>query len=232
VATDPSLLALLHGAHERTRSWRGRLRQWEHLERSQQAFRAAETLTDTTAPGAAAHTPASVREEAWMVVFDADGRFRKDAIDGPDPPRLDSRQTRIEAEDGERFWLITEDQVYIRKAKSWDGVVLRLTDPVWALVHDLEVIGEGVSSDRPVLEVRATPRAHQPRNGHVSEMASERLLLVDQERGFLHSDTALIRGLAYDILEVSDLELDIDIDPRFFTPEIPAGFEIIDMTDN
>jgi hypothetical protein len=59
-------------------------------------------------------------------------------------------------------------------------------------------------------------------------MAAERNLLVDAERGFLHADTALVEGRPYDIMELRDIALDVDIDPALFEPDIPDGVKVFD----
>lgn len=61
-------------------------------------------------------------------------------------------------------------------------------------------------------------------------MASERDLVVDAERGFLHRDTALVDREPYDTMELRDVVVDVDIDPHIFASRVPAEFKVIDMS--
>lgn len=55
-------------------------------------------------------------------------------------------------------------------------------------------------------------------------MEAERVLVVDNERAFLHS--ALVDGEPYDTMELLDLTLDRQIDPAIYTPEVPPGIPV------
>jgi len=106
----------------------------------------------------------------------------------------------------------------------------RLADPSWVLTHDLETVGEAFAGDRAVLVVKATARPFRARHGSASDMASERDLVVDAERGFLHRDAALLEGEAYDVLELGGVTLDGDPAADTFSVTIPAGAPVLDTS--
>ena len=107
----------------------------------------------------------------------------------------------------------------------------RLVDPSWVLTHDLDVTGPTVANARPALVVRAVARPNRVRSGSPQDLAAERELIVDAERGFLHRDIALFDGVAYDVMEWTELTLDPPLDDATFAIDIPAGFEVIDGRD-
>ena len=95
--------------------------------------------------------------------------------------------------------------------------------------NDLEATGETISSGRPV-QVRATARPSRILNGSAKDMAVERDLGVDAERGLLHADTALVDGLRYDVLELRDVQVDSPVGLAAFELELPPGAEVIDFS--
>jgi len=133
--------------------------------------------------------------------------------------------------DGERAWHLRTDSVYVTRAHGC-ALVQRLLDPAWVLTHDLDLLGEDESSGRQVLRVRAVARSSRPRSGGAADMAVERDLAVDAERGFLHADTALVDGQPYDSMELRNIVLDEPVDTSVFDPEIPTGFKVIDRSQD
>ena len=217
----------LHGVINQLTTLHGTLRTWFHYERSQQAFAVARPRASTSRVYPAGVPPES-REWLWEVWHAAGGRYRwdvkvdPDVAEGAGPPRL-------RADDGDRSYSVSDGRAYIRP--SWTcEVIERLLDPSWVLTHDLDIRGETITSGRRALVVHAVARPHRTRSGRAEDMAGERDLVVDAERGFLHSDTALVNGEPYDVMELSDLALDLPIDPGLFTPMFPASVEVIDFT--
>ena len=132
---------------------------------------------------------------------------------------------------GSGLGFIGPDAVHITRGPG-NAFAQRLLDPSWLLTHDLDQIGEGEVGGRRVLEVRATARSARPRSGGATDMASERDLVVDAERGFLHSDTALVDGQPYELAELREVVVDPDVDIAAFNPEIPRGLRVDDHTND
>jgi hypothetical protein len=225
---DDGLLALLHGAVGRTTTLTAELRVWQHESRSRRAFEMARTAATIGAIGHRVGGPdvPDESEMVWQVVHAEGGRYRSDPIaesgayTGPSPRGL-------QACDGERMWFLGSGTVHITRPHG-SVMARRLLDPAWVLTHDLDVVGEDEASGRRVLRVRATARIHQPRSGGAADMAAERDLHVDAERGFLHADIALVDGEPYDVMELREVVLDTPVDPSTFRLEIPPGFKVFD----
>jgi hypothetical protein len=228
VGVDAQLLVLLYGAWERTGPLAGELRSWQHDERSQQAFRVAgHQVGSFSLLRRSGDDRPEETELCWRFVSGSGGRYRQELIPGTADPLM--RQRHLEGNDGQRAWAITDGQVYINPPRPSEATQ-RLLDPAWVLTHDLEVTGRRVSSGRPVVQVRATARPARLFSGSAKDMALERDLVVDAERGFLHADTALVDGLPYDILELRDVQIDSPIDLASFELEVPPGAEVIDTS--
>jgi hypothetical protein len=165
-------------------------------------------------------------ETLWRVVQGEGGCYRWDAIPTAVPSGWGG-QPVLEADDGERAWHVSADQAIILSSHGC-ALVQRLLDPSWVLTHDLALVGETTASGRPALMARASARASRPRSGGAPDMAAERDLTIDAERGFLHSDIALVEGRPYDVMELRDIAVDVEVDPKVFVPDIPPGMAVAD----
>ncbi|HWW54441.1 MAG TPA: hypothetical protein VNY84_11765 [Acidimicrobiales bacterium] len=228
---DGDLLALLHGAADRTTTLTGDLRSWWHASRSSRAFERARVFASGPIGTMVHHVggPGEVPDEGemvWRVVHASGGRYRWDPVSQVGPYRGHAPPGR-QGSDGQRTWNVGDHTVFIGP-RHGSMLGQRLLDPAWALTHDLEIVGDAESSGRSVLRVHAVARPDWPRSGGAAEMAAERDLLVDAERGFLHGDTALVDGEPYDEVSLRSVVLDAPVDPSMFDPDIPAGFEVFD----
>jgi hypothetical protein len=167
-------------------------------------------------------------EVRWRFLSGPGGRYRRELVPAVSP-RPFMQHPRLEGNDGRRAWSITDRHVHIHASRTSE-LTQRLLDPVWVLTHDLEVTGRTISSGRPVIQVRATARPSRLLHGSAKDMAVERDLVVDAERGFLHADTALVDGLPYDVLELRDVQIDSPVDLAAFELEVPPGAEVIDSS--
>jgi hypothetical protein len=230
VGADAHLLALLHAAWERTGPLSGELRSWQHHERSQQAFGVAGNRVGGFEM--VRHAGGAQPEESecrWLFVSAPDGRYRQELVPAATAHPF-VRHPRIEGNDGRRAWSIIDEKLHIHPSRPSE-LTQRLLDPGWVLTHDLEAAGETTSSGRPVLEVRATARPSRMLQGSAKDFAVERDLVVDAERGFLHSDIALVGGLPYDVLEMRGVQVDTTLDPAAFELQVPPGAEVFDSSD-
>ena len=226
---EAGLLVLLHGAVDRNAAMTGELRTWSHAARSQEAF---EVAAAAMAIGGTMHLigapdGAEESESRWRVVHAAGGRYRLDQV------AQSGRSTGVvhpaaQGCDGERSWYRTAEEVFLGRSRV--NMLMRLLDPSWVLTHDLAVVDRGESSGRPVLHVRATARPSRPRGGGAADVAAERDIVVDAERGFLHADTALVHAEPYDLMELREVIVDPDVDPDVFAPDIPDGMKVNDHT--
>ena len=224
-------MGLLHGAVHRTETLTGELRAWRHNARSQRAF---EIATETATMGGVAMVHGVARfddvqesETVWRVVQGPGGRYhwQEISLSGSGVGLPGGTQGC----DGKRSWSIEPDGVRLGRPRSC-ALTERLLDPSWVLTHDLEVTGETLAGDRPALQVKAVARPSRPRGGGAADMAAERDLIVDAERGFLHRDSALVEGQPYDIMEMRNVVLDPELDSAVFDPEIPAGAKVFDYS--
>ena len=225
VMQNVDLLVLLHGAVDRTTTLTGELRTWQHGSRSQRAFEVARPVGGTMVHYRGGSDEAQESEAVWRVVQGAGGRYRWDQV-SQSGAAVHVGRPGTQGCDGQRAWFVGPDTVHVHPAHG--NALHRLLDPSWVLTHDLDIVGDGESSGRAVALVRATARSSRPRSGGASDMAAERDLVVDAERGFLHSDTGLVDGEPYDLMELRDVVLDPQIDPATFNPEIPPGMRVDD----
>jgi hypothetical protein len=223
------MLVLLHGAWGRAESLSGELRSWQHHEGAQRAFEVAGHRIGSVGMvrHAGGEEPAET-ENRWRFVSGPGGRYRQELIPAVSAHPL-MRHPRVEGNDGQRSWSITDHQVYLHASRP-SGLSQRLLDPAWVLTHDLEATGRSLASGRAVIQVRATARPSRLLQGSAKDMAVERDLLVDAERGFLHADTALVDGRPYDLLELRDLQIDSPFDVTAFELEVPPGADVIDAS--
>jgi hypothetical protein len=226
--TEDETVVLLHGAAGRSSTLTAELRTWQHRSRSQRAFELAHA---SRIGGAMIHSrqgglAPEESEARWRVAHGPGGRYRWDEIsrsgEGPGV-----RGTH--GSDGERAWFVGSDAVHLTRPPG-AGLLHRLLDPAWVLTHDLDVRGETESNARPALEVRARARPFRLASGGAADMAAERDLVVDAERGFLHRDAALVEGEPYDVMVLREIVLDSPIDPAAFAPHVPPGMPVHDHT--
>jgi len=231
VAVERSdLPVLLHDAVHRTKTLTGELRMWRHQARSQRAFGAARSamMVSGMVHGVRRNDGVDESETLYRVAQGPGGRYRWDEV-ARSGPRADNTDHGAQGCDGVRAWYVGPEAVRLTRPHGC-VVVQRLLDPAWVLSHDLDVVGEATSSGRAVLQVRATARPSRPRSGGPADMAAERDLVVDADRGFLHRDAALVDGEPYDVMELRDVVLDEELDQTIFDPEIPPGMKVLDYT--
>ncbi len=108
VTVDPELSALLRGAITRVGPLRAELRRWYHFERGHRV------LERGVSPMRWSPSKREDAEDRWRVQFAPPDRFRRDTLLSYMSEPSDEHHEYVRTSDGERFWLIGNDDVSMR----------------------------------------------------------------------------------------------------------------------
>jgi outer membrane lipoprotein-sorting protein len=226
------LLELMYTATSRYTTLRATYREWDHLERSERAFRRyAETLD---APGG--------RGGMVMIGFGFSGGQPPDETEAligiwmAPPAKMRMERTgypeaHTVVSDGEQEWTYSPSlgAIVNPAAGSYHGFE-HLTDPSLLLAQlEVEATGRASVAGREAILVRATRRGREwhgpaglPEGAHHHELA------VDAERGVLLRTASVLDGQEFHSHEVLEIAFDEAFPDDTFVLTPPAGEEIRD----
>jgi outer membrane lipoprotein-sorting protein len=171
--------------------------------------------------------PTGQGEVRWRVIQDG-ARYRWELTSSsPHPRRRASSQPTVLVGDGERAWAQHTDRVVIR---PYQGCLVadRLLDPSWLLAgYDLTITGQSELNGRPTRHITGALRSLPRGVGSSGEVIDA---VVDAERGFLHRLSNVQGGEKFQVVELSDLHLDITVDDSTFSLVVPHGVRLEDRT--
>lgn len=219
------LLVLMHGASARITTVRATVRTWRHLRRSREAM---ESLPGATiyavGEGPEAESTESV-VRLWLAPPDREREERED----PDGSSLSVQRGRVWWRYDPVNGALSNEHDPETGQGSIGSEFPWLLDPAPAIgLLDYLEIAPGRRAGRPVLRVRAVPRARDGFGlGQLGLDAADELLLdVDSERGALLRVECRYAGEPFSIAEVEQIAFDEDFAEETFTFTPPPGEEI------
>lgn len=197
MASLDEVVALLYGARRRVGPFTAELRIWQ---------------------GRGPEGPESGSESRWRVTQDGP-RYRWELVHGDATGRKRADgPAELLMGDGNRAWARHRDRLVIN---AYQGCLVSdlLLDPSWLLSgYDLSITGASEVDGRPSVDISGTRTPVRRGTPPASEAVEAS---VDSERGFLHRLTELTGGVSVEVIELSDLRLDMALDDAAFS--VPPG---------